>query len=212
MRWTRLLAVRSGVAANTIKLTGSPAQGGPPLPMSLTALRLESTCPIDLGELARGAERLSAALAPVLSVRLPEIRFSVQSMFKEPKLGFGSQLPAGFVALELHAPCISTKSRGLPEFANDAAAAWQLCKFIARAPVSYKRFSLSCTGEAPMHIHVEGGIRALDPVSGRPWRRRRLSFRSLKTLAELMQHCVRVCNLRVEVIAESHKRLHVVRR
>jgi len=154
----------------------------------------------------------------VLIVQSPTICCSVQSLFKQPKPGSVSQLPAGFAVLELHAPCISMTSSGLQEFVTDAAAAWHLCKFsylckfFARAPLSYQRFSFRCTEDGPMRIQLADDPGAIDPVSGRCRRPRRLPYDSSKTLAKFMQHCVNVCSLSVNVIAESRKHLHVVRR
>ena len=159
----------------------------------------------------RGKKQLTAAARPVLTVRSPAICCRVQPICRQPMPGFVSPLLAGFAALELHTPCIVMKGSGLQEGATAAAAAWQLCKFFAGAPVCYERLSLCCTEDGPMPIQLASARGAIDQMSSRCRRRRRLSYNSLKTLAELMQHCANASNLDVDVVAESYKRLHVVR-
>ncbi len=89
-------------------------QDGPPLPPSLTRLCLESGYPIDLGELAQGGERRTAAAEPTLVVRSEVICCSLEWMTggAEPRAvcdtatglhaeRLVSRLPAGFAALEM---------------------------------------------------------------------------------------------------------------
>ncbi len=70
MSWT-------GPASITTSRVLLTLQDGPPLPPSLAVLRLLSVR-VELGELARGEERLSIATGPTLAARAEVIRCSLE--------------------------------------------------------------------------------------------------------------------------------------
>jgi len=65
-----------------------------------------------------------------------------------------SKLPAGFSALELHAPCVTIVHPDLIRGWNlsSLSAAYTLCMIFKWAPSSYRRFSLCWTNDVALHI------------------------------------------------------------
>ena len=191
------------------------------LPASLAALRLESEFPIDLGELVRGEERLSAAAEPVLGVRSAVICCSLVWLTggMEPRVACDtatalhaerlvSKLPAGFAALEMHAQCITVNCSAAVQVPTPEAAAWELCLFFAHAPLSYRRFSLCWEDAVPLRVHLSWPLGFAEPGSTALARQGRLAFDSMDALAKQLQDCAVTLNMTVAVCDAPKK--HVV--
>jgi len=186
----------------------------------LSELRLELEELIDLEKLAREEGRLIAAAGLTLRVRAPVVRCSVLGLATSAPMpgsaeddaddpSMVSRLPAGFVALDLHAQCVSMQSCGIVELATPGCVAHQLCMFFARAPASYRRFCLCCADSPRLRFCVAGVGGAWDPEAGN-CREGRLTFDDVETLATLMQDTAAHFNMRAAVVEEPAKGVVVV--
>ncbi len=175
----------------------APAQGGPPLPASLTALRFDSKHVLTLTEMRLGNSRFRAAAGPVLTVRAPAVILRTawpHGRPEPPELGSAStprrqlisKLPAGFTALELHAQCFSITATARTEILTLADAARELCHYFAAAPASFRRFSLCWAGDRPLRACVKGSLVAMQPCEPE-CSQELLKFHSVDVLAEHMQ-------------------------
>ena len=204
---------------NGITLTSgsmSTCQGRSPLPASLTALRLESERPIDLGELVSGRKRLSAAAAPMLTVSSAEVYWSLRECttgemnscsasssagFEPSTVRLASELPAGFSALEmqnvrhLHIDCGTAL-----QVASPADAARALCLLLSNAPASYRRLSLCFHDCTDVHLDLLAPVANTEHDESASHDGYTLdSFDDVQELVELLQDCVATHGLSVSV-------------
>jgi len=166
-------------------------------------LRLQSGYPLDLGELARGQERLAVAAHPSLLVRAPVVCCSLEWVADErasqqrdngstttTTRRLASTLPAGFTALELDAQCVTINCSVAYQSADPAAAAWELGQFFAHAPPSYRRFSLRWNADSlPLRVHLSWPLGAEEQNSTALARQGRVTFDRAKELAERLRGC-----------------------
>ena len=131
-------------------------QGGPSLPASLTAIRLESDDNIELEKLRCSDSRLSAAAGLALVVTAGSIDCKQEWMCNrlDRAAEHASKLPAGFTALELRASHISLTFSIHGLRATPAVAAYLLSMFFAFAPASYRRFRMCWPDSLPLRILV----------------------------------------------------------
>ena len=192
-------------------------QDDPPLPPSLTALRLVHGHLIDLGDLAQGKEmRLSMAAEPTLAVRADVISCRLEWMVggAEPHANhdaamalhagqFVSKLPAGFAALEMQAQRIAMGCGAAAREPMPEAAATVLCLFCAHAPASYRRLSLRWPDDLPLHVPLY--IDMSWPVVGSTTLigSGRVAFGRMDILAQCMQHCAATLNMSIAIHAVS---------
>ncbi len=136
------------------------------LPASLAALRLHSRLFVDLEDLRRWDDRLRASPRPTLTVtspvvvcnldmltRLPETvnDDTVRALYAEQLI---SKLPAGFGALEMHATAIKLCFSDPVPAPTAEVAAQNLGQFYAKAPASYRMFSLFWADDEPLFVRL----------------------------------------------------------
>ncbi len=108
-----------------------------------------------------------------------------------------SKLPAGFSALELHAPSITIVHAHLSLNLNPLSAAFTLCTIFAQAPSSYRRFSLRWTDELPLKICRADAARTAESSHCKV-----LQVAST-VLADNMRGCAAYRNMSVTVIRKA---------
>ena len=182
-------------------------QDGPPFPASLTALHLESGYPVDLAELARGQEPLTAASNAVLSVRSGVICCSLEWLAGDGRNDasaprrLASKLPAGFTGLELEAQCVTINCSAAAPLPDPVAAAWELGLFFAHTPPSYRRFSLRWRQGArlPLRVHLSWPLGVAEPGSTALARQGRVAFTGPDEIARHLRDCARLHGMSVAV-------------
>ncbi len=184
-------------------------QDGPPLPPSLVRLCLESGYPVDLGELAQGQERLTAAAAPTLVVRSEVICCSLEWMtggaepraVRDTETGLHaerlvSRLPAGFAALEMSAMRMTVNCSTAVQVPTPEAAALELCLFLAHAPATYRRFTLCWVDNLAMFVDLTWPLGFAEPAL-----QPRVAFSDANALAEHLRNCAATLNMSVALHA-----------
>jgi len=189
-------------------------------------LRLQSGYPLDLGELARGQERLAAAVHPSLHVRAPVVCCSLEWVTDEraPQhrdsdgttatitRRLVSTLPAGFTALELDAHCVTINCSVAYQSADPPAAAWELGQFFAHAPPSYRRFSLRWNANSlPLRVHLSWPLGAEEQNSTALARQGRVTFDGAKDLAERLRGCAEMHGMAVMYTGSPVNQIVIVR-
>ena len=211
------------------------------MPASLTALQLWCAAPIDLGELAQGGKRLSAAAAPVLSVRSariccrlewttggPEHRVASDAATAVSAGRLVSRLAPGFVALDMFAYSMTISCSSTVQEPTPAAAARELCLFFAHAPPSYRRFSLCWVDEnmvdvdddsvdeyweddRRLRVHLFWPRGSAEPGSTASAGEGEVAFDGVEELAENMHSCAVAHGMTVAVIETPTKHVVVTR-
>ena len=188
-------------------------------------MRLVSRFCIDLGQLARGDVRLSAAVKPVLSVRSAYVMFSLMRLTggSDPSVPIAvaraqsperlvSKLPDGFSALELHAQCLRLICPAAVPVSSPETAAHMLCLFLANAPASYRRFSLCCTHYLPLRIQLSWPMGIPKPDGTTGWHHdAELELDGMQALAGLLQGCVVMHNMSAAFVSEPTNHIDVFR-
>ena len=135
---------------------------------------MEAGGSIDLRRLAASCSRLNAAAGRALVATAGDIdcRHWGARPWDYDRATNGqpiSNLPAGFSALELHAPCVTIVHydviRGLPF--SPLSAALTLCMIFKDAPSSYQRFSLCWMDQLPLTVQLAGAAQAEESSDGR---------------------------------------------
>jgi hypothetical protein len=121
------------------------------------------------------------------------------------------KLPAGFSALELHTQCITLNcSVALPE-AGPEDAARELCLFFARAPASYRQFSVFWRLDLPLQFRLSWPLGIADPGGTALARQGRVAFANIQSLAECMHVHAASHYMSITVAEEPMRHLGVVR-
>ena len=184
-------------------------QDGTPLPPSLVRLCLESGYPIDLGELAQGEERLTAAAAATLVVRSEVICCSLEWMtggaesraVRDTATALHverlvSKLPAGFAALEMCEMRMTVNCSTAVHLPTPEATALELCLSSAHAPATYRRFTLLWQDNLLLFVDMTWPLGFAEPAL-----QPRVTFNSATALAEHLQNCAATLNMSVALHA-----------
>ena len=189
------------------------AQDGPPLPASLRELRLRSNHPVDIRELARGDERLTAATESRLIVITPTIRCSLAwapSRTALPAHRLVSQLPAGFRSFAVAAQWVTVDCSAAPKEPLTAAAASELCLFFAHAPASYRHFCLGWVNN-PLEIRLlwRAGYAEVDGTV--PCSEGRATFDGVRQFVRQLRNSAAALNMSVAYYGKPAKVVVVTR-